>query len=99
MDSARKLLELVMLRRMKDSPGVDLDLPTKHEVLLFVPLTPMQRFWYTRLLTKAGDALLDDLFKNVKSKEKDAISHEINEADPTIQKLEALEQEIKQVSE
>lgn len=68
MDDARRLLEVVMLRRMKNSPGVNLDLPPKEEVLLFVPLTPMQRFWYTRLLTKADNMLLEDLFKGVKSK-------------------------------
>lgn len=68
MDSARRLLELIMLRRMKSSPGVDLGLEPKEEVLLFVPLTPMQRFWYTRLLTKVDTLLLEDLFKASKVK-------------------------------
>ncbi|KAF2750328.1 hypothetical protein M011DRAFT_465097 [Sporormia fimetaria CBS 119925] len=76
MDDARGLLELIMLRRMKDSEGVDLNLPPKEEVLLYVPLTPMQRFWYTRLLTRVGDAILDDLFVNAKNKEKDALQAE-----------------------
>lgn len=79
MDDARRLLELIMLRRMKDSAGVDLNLPPKEEVLLYVPLTPMQRFWYERMLTRVGDALLDDLFKNVQSKEKDALEKEKDE--------------------
>lgn len=39
LDHARHLLELIMLRRMKFSPGVDLNLPPKTEVLLFVPLS------------------------------------------------------------
>ncbi|KAF2813072.1 uncharacterized protein BDZ99DRAFT_507176 [Mytilinidion resinicola] len=73
MDDARRLLELVMLRRMKSSPGVNLGLPPKEEILLYVPLTPMQRFWYTRLLTRVGDGLLQDLFTDAKAKEKDAL--------------------------
>ncbi|EMC91705.1 hypothetical protein BAUCODRAFT_79168 [Baudoinia panamericana UAMH 10762] len=63
MDDSRRLLELLMIRRMKSSPGVDLGLPPKEEVLLYVPLTPMQRFWYTRLLTKVDTAMLEDVFK------------------------------------
>lgn len=39
LDDSRKLLELIMLRRMKNSPGVELNLPPKTEVLLFVPLS------------------------------------------------------------
>ncbi|KAI5257177.1 hypothetical protein E4T42_01197 [Aureobasidium subglaciale] len=79
MDHARHLLELVMIRRMKSSPGVDLGLPSKSEVLLYIPLTPVQRFWYTRLLTKAGGTLLDDIFGNVKQKEHEARVKEIEE--------------------
>ncbi|GAB1735758.1 hypothetical protein NU219Hw_g5104t1 [Hortaea werneckii] len=66
MDDARHLLELIMLRRLKSSPGVNLGLPPKSEILLYVPLTPMQRFWYTRLLTKTDNATLDDLFRGAK---------------------------------
>jgi SWI/SNF-related matrix-associated actin-dependent regulator of chromatin subfamily A member 5 len=79
MDHARHLLELVMIRRMKSSPGVDLGLPSKSEVLLYIPLTPLQRFWYTRLLTKAGGTLLDDIFGNVKQKEEEAMIKEVEE--------------------
>jgi SWI/SNF-related matrix-associated actin-dependent regulator of chromatin subfamily A member 5 len=68
MDDCRKLLELLMLRRMKSSPGVNLGLPPKEEVLLYVPLTPMQRFWYTRLLTRTDQATLDDLFRGAGAK-------------------------------
>ncbi len=50
-----------MLRRMKASPGVDLNLPPKTEVLLAVPLTPLQRTWYQQLLTGVGDNLLGDI--------------------------------------
>ena len=69
MDDSRRLLELIMLRRLKNSLGVDLNLPPKTDVLLFVPLTPMQRFWYTRLLTKADQGLLEELFQGAKKKE------------------------------
>lgn len=69
MDHARHLLELIMLRRMKNSPGVDLNLPPKSEVLLYVPLSPMQRFWYTRLLTRTDQGLLDELFHGAQQKE------------------------------
>ncbi|RDW80758.1 hypothetical protein BP5796_05456 [Coleophoma crateriformis] len=73
LDDLRHLLELIMLRRMKNSPGVDLNLPLKTEILLFVPLSPMQRFWYTRLITKADQGLLDELFRGAKQKEEQAI--------------------------
>ncbi|KAI7111365.1 hypothetical protein KC324_g19821, partial [Hortaea werneckii] len=55
-----------MLRRLKSSAGVNLGLPPKTEILLYVPLSPMQRFWYTRLLTKTDNATLDDLFRGAK---------------------------------
>ncbi|PVH80423.1 hypothetical protein DL98DRAFT_418592 [Cadophora sp. DSE1049] len=71
LDDSRRLLELIMLRRMKSSSGVDLNLPPKTEVLLFVPLSPMQRFWYTRMITKADQGLLDELFKGAKTKEEE----------------------------
>lgn len=75
-DDSRHLLELIMLRRMKNSPGVDLNLPPKTEVLLFVPLSPMQRFWYTRLITRADQGLLDELFRGAKDKEHAALKSE-----------------------
>lgn len=76
MDNARRLLELIMLRRMKNSPGVDLNLPPKTDVLLYVPLTPMQRFWYERLLTRADQGLLEELFQGAQSKEADVLEEE-----------------------
>ncbi|KAF2204408.1 hypothetical protein GQ43DRAFT_409630 [Delitschia confertaspora ATCC 74209] len=76
MDNCRRLLELIMLRRMKDSPGVNLGLPPKEEVLLYVPLTPLQRFWYTRLLTRVGTDMLEDLFTDARHKEKEELSKE-----------------------
>ena len=81
MDDARRLLEVVMLRRMKSSPGVDLDLPPKEEVLLFVPLTPMQRFWYQRLLTRLDKASLEELFDGSRDKEASALKQEADDAE------------------
>ncbi|KAL8821594.1 MAG: hypothetical protein Q9223_000383 [Gallowayella weberi] len=74
MDDARRLLERIMLRRMKNSEGVDLGLPPKTEILLYTPLTPMQLFWYTRLVTRADKGLLEELFQD--SKEKEVLSRE-----------------------
>ena len=95
MDDARRLLELIMLRRMKSSPGVELNLPPKTDVLLFVPLTPMQRFWYTRLLTRADQGLLEELFQGAQSKEAMAIEEEAlakkEWEDKDIEQLETLD--------
>ena len=97
MDDARRLLELIMLRRMKNSPGVDLNLPPKTDVLLFVPLTPMQRFWYTRLLTRADKGLLEELFHGAKEKEATALQDEVKAErsweQTGIEELENLERE------
>lgn len=79
MDNARRLLELIMLRRMKDSPSVSLGLPPKEEVLLYVPLTPMQKFWYMRILTRIDDGMLDELFADGKEKERAAIEQDAQE--------------------
>lgn len=93
MDDARRLLELIMLRRMKNSPEVNLGLPPKEEILLYVPLTPMQRFWYTRLLTRMGDGMLNDLFSDVKNKEKDALMKDAQE-DERLAQVEELEKRV-----
>lgn len=94
LDDARQLLELIMLRRMKNSVGVDLNLPPKTEVLLFVPLSPMQQFWYKRMITKADQGLLDELFKGVKDKEQESMALlkniEAHEAITMKQEAEAL---------
>jgi len=97
LDNARRLLELIMLRRMKNSPGVDLNLPPKTDVLLYVPLTPMQRFWYTRLLTRADEGLLEDLFQGAQNKEAKVLDEEKQEKiketwqDRDLEELEALD--------
>ncbi|KAI9787239.1 MAG: hypothetical protein M1839_003477 [Geoglossum umbratile] len=78
-DASRRLLELVMLRRMKNSPGVNLGLPPKTDILLFMPLTPMQRFWYTRLITRVDQGLLEELFQGAKQKEKKVRTQEMEQ--------------------
>ncbi|EMD70017.1 hypothetical protein COCSADRAFT_216202 [Bipolaris sorokiniana ND90Pr] len=93
MTDARRLLELIMLRRMKDSPSVNLGLPPKEEVLLYVPLTPMQKFWYTRLLTRIDDGMLNELFADGKEKEKAAIEHDVQE-NKVLQQLEDMDKVI-----
>ncbi|KAK3706971.1 hypothetical protein LTR37_012470 [Vermiconidia calcicola] len=94
MDDARRLLELIMLRRMKSSPGVNLGLPPKEEVLLYVPLTPMQRFWYTRFLTKVDTSMLEQLFKGAKTKEVQVIQQEAEEDTDQLQLLKKAEDEL-----
>lgn len=59
-----------MLRRMKESKGVNLGLPPKTEVILYLPLVPMQRFWYKRLLTRLDKGVLETVFKGAKEKAK-----------------------------
>ncbi|KAF3174743.1 hypothetical protein TWF225_009465 [Orbilia oligospora] len=68
-DCSRNLLELIMKRRTKQSPGISLGIPDKEEVVLYVPLSPMQRMWYTMILTKLDNPMLERLFKNSKDKE------------------------------
>ncbi|TGO34348.1 hypothetical protein BHYA_0201g00120 [Botrytis hyacinthi] len=60
--SSRHLLELIMLRRAKSSPGVDLGLPPKEEILLFIPLSPLQKSWYEKMIKKTDTAILHELF-------------------------------------
>lgn len=94
MDDARRLLELVMLRRMKSTPGVNLGLPPKEEILLYVPLTPMQRFWYTRFLTRVDSTTLDQLFKSAKAKEMTSLQQEAEEDQQNLKLLQRAEQEL-----
>ncbi|KAJ3140412.1 hypothetical protein HK100_009843 [Physocladia obscura] len=60
LDAARRLLEVVMLRRLKSS--VDLSIPPKEELIVYLPLTEMQRFWYKRLLTRIENSMLEEIF-------------------------------------
>ncbi|KAK8161085.1 SNF2 family N-terminal domain-containing protein [Phyllosticta citrichinensis] len=81
MNKSRRLLEVVMLRRLKSSPAVNLGLPPKTEVLLYVPLTPMQRAYYMQLITHQGDIFLNEVFAGTKEKEQGA-AQELSAASP-----------------
>lgn len=80
LDDTRRLLELICIRRLKDSDNVNLGLPPKTEILLYVPLTPYQRIWYTRLLTKTDNSLLTELFRDSGEKERAVQAAEAIEA-------------------
>ncbi|KAL8712991.1 MAG: hypothetical protein Q9220_002851 [cf. Caloplaca sp. 1 TL-2023] len=88
MERAARLLECIMLRRTKLSHEVDLNLPPKREVLLYMPLTPMQRFWYTRFMTGADKGLLNELFQDFREKEIAAREQEAFEQFPKREDLE-----------
>ncbi|KAL8279227.1 hypothetical protein RQP46_008264 [Phenoliferia psychrophenolica] len=60
--ASSKLLELVMLRRTKDSVKLELSVPPREELTLYVPLSPVQTFWYKRLLTRMDALTLEEIF-------------------------------------
>ncbi|KAI9032110.1 SNF2 family N-terminal domain-containing protein [Hyaloraphidium curvatum] len=62
MDAARNLLERFMLRRLKSQ--VDLNIPTKSEMNIYLPLTPMQKWWYKRMITKLDSLTLKEIFES-----------------------------------
>lgn len=47
-----------MLRRTKTSPEIGLDIPTKKESILSVPLTECQLGWYHKILTGVEKSIL-----------------------------------------
>ena len=87
LDNSKRLLELIMRRKMKKDADVNLKLPEKTDVLLYIPLTPMQRFWYKRLITKAEDGLLDELFNKEKGKEEGLIKADDSEVEKAIKAI------------
>lgn len=95
MDRARRLLEVIMLRRMKNSPGVELNLPPKTDILLYVPLTPMQRFFYKTLLTRSDEGLLSELFCGASDKEAALVANKDARVldDQAVAKFESLEEQ------
>ncbi|GAA6057817.1 hypothetical protein JCM3770_004290 [Rhodotorula araucariae] len=63
LNKAQKLLgDVVMLRRTKDGVAGELSVPPREELTLYVPLSPIQRFWYQRLLTRSDVNTLGELF-------------------------------------
>ncbi|KAI5475975.1 hypothetical protein MNV49_000534 [Pseudohyphozyma bogoriensis] len=62
MKHSKQLLELIMLRRTKESVKGQLSVPPREEMTLYVPLSPVQRWWYKRLLTRMNDTALEAIF-------------------------------------
>jgi SWI/SNF-related matrix-associated actin-dependent regulator of chromatin subfamily A member 5 len=60
MESAKNLLERFMLRRLKSQ--VDLNIPQKSEMNIYLPLTPMQKWWYKRMITRLDNTTLKEIF-------------------------------------
>ena len=54
---ARKLLTLFMLRRIKEQ--VKIELPSRRETTVLVPLTERQVFWYKHMICGVDDELVD----------------------------------------
>jgi SWI/SNF-related matrix-associated actin-dependent regulator of chromatin subfamily A member 5 len=59
-EAASTLLGTLMLRRMKADMD-EIKLPPKEELLVYVPLTPLQRFWYKRLITRLDSTALNEV--------------------------------------
>ncbi|KAH7927010.1 hypothetical protein BV22DRAFT_1007877 [Leucogyrophana mollusca] len=58
--AAQELLAVVMIRRTKSS--VEINVPPREELTLFLPMTEAQRFWTYRLLTRMDTLDLQDIF-------------------------------------
>ncbi|KAI5479678.1 nucleosome remodeling complex ATPase subunit (Snf2h) [Pseudohyphozyma bogoriensis] len=60
---SQALLELIMLRRTKEGVRSELSVPPREEMTLYVPLSPVQRFWYMRTLRRADMMTIGEIFK------------------------------------
>lgn len=56
-NNAKRFLELIMLRRVKDSDEIGIKLPEKTEIILSIPLADVQNQWYLRILTGCDQLL------------------------------------------
>lgn len=63
LNSSRRLLNLLMLRRTKDSVQSQLSVPPREEITLYLPMSPCQRFWTKRLIMKSDMASLNQIFQ------------------------------------
>jgi SWI/SNF-related matrix-associated actin-dependent regulator of chromatin subfamily A member 5 len=70
MTSCQKLLQLIMLRRTKEGVASELTVPPREEFTLYAPLSPLQRFWYQRLLTQLDSGTFSEVF-GVQSNDED----------------------------
>ncbi|KAF8342516.1 P-loop containing nucleoside triphosphate hydrolase protein [Amanita rubescens] len=75
LNAAKELVSKIMLRRTKAS--VEINVPPREEMTIFVPLTEAQRFWTYRLLTRMDSADLREIFlQGSKIKVEDRAVHE-----------------------
>ncbi|KIJ13016.1 hypothetical protein PAXINDRAFT_163783 [Paxillus involutus ATCC 200175] len=58
--AAQELLAVIMMRRTKDS--VQISVPPREELTVFIPMTEAQRFWTYRLLTRMDTLELQQIF-------------------------------------
>jgi SWI/SNF-related matrix-associated actin-dependent regulator of chromatin subfamily A member 5 len=58
--AAQNLLSTIMLRRTK--ANVEVDVPPKETLTIFLPLTELQRFWTYKLLTRMDRLDLQQIF-------------------------------------
>ncbi|KAG6336253.1 hypothetical protein ID866_2830 [Astraeus odoratus] len=58
--STQALLNVIMLRRTKDV--IEVNIPPRDELTVFIPLTEAQRFWTYRLLTRMDTLELKEIF-------------------------------------
>lgn len=58
--AAQELLQVIMMRRTKDS--VQINVPPREELTVFIPMTEAQRFWTYRLLTRMDTLDLQEIF-------------------------------------
>jgi SWI/SNF-related matrix-associated actin-dependent regulator of chromatin subfamily A member 5 len=65
LEHCKKLLEIIMLRRTKQGLGDGVfKLPEKKEIVIGVPLSPYQKFWYLRLIRRTNKIALDEIFSS-----------------------------------
>lgn len=68
LSAAQSLLSSIMLRRTKNT--VEISVPPREELTVFLPMAEAQRFWYYRLLTRMDSVELENIF-NIKDKGED----------------------------
>lgn len=63
LNEAKRLLDVVMLRRTKANMEKESwNVPPREEITMWVPMSEAQRFWYYRLLGRMGDQELRQIF-------------------------------------
>ncbi|GAA5946579.1 hypothetical protein JCM3765_000305 [Sporobolomyces pararoseus] len=67
---AQQFLELVMIRRTKEGVSSQLTVPPRVEHTIYVPLSPVQKFWTKALLARTEPALLEEIFNDFETQTK-----------------------------